>query len=222
MRFWVSWYEPTGSPDKGARKIVDGPPFFWWDTGRGADDSTRTLWALVDAADEDSAKELVGRWFAPRDWRFCDEKPAGWRPAANAILERFDAPESPLLDQASGMRLEVPPERILPTEPGPWWLTFDQSESIVITVYRVPTGELWFQISHWHDPMRVDHRLATWLAPIPTPEKLAAQAVMLAAGQALADHLRGIAPALCANHVFGQRWDAFLAAYTPAEKGGAR
>lgn len=113
------------------------------------------------------------------------------------------------------------PERILPTEPGPWWLTFDQSEPIVITVYRVPnTGELWFQISHWHDPMRVDHRLATWLAPIPTPEQLAAQAAQVAAGQALADWFRR------------SRWpmpvpasgemSAFLAAFQPAEKGGAR
>ena len=71
---------------------------------------------------------------------------------------------------------DTPPrERTLPTEPGPWWLMFDQSEPIVITVYRVPnTGELWCQISHRHDPMRVDHRLATWLAPIPTAGQLAA------------------------------------------------
>ena len=119
---------------------------------------------------------------------------------------------------------DTPPrERTLPTEPGPWWLTFDQSEPIAITVYRVPnTGELWFQISHWHDPMRVDHRLAIWLAPIPAPEQLAAQAAQVAAGQALADHIRKLNAVFGITDVRDEPYAAFFAAYPPAEKGGAR
>lgn len=81
-------------------------------------------------------------------------------------------------------------ERILPTEEGAWWASKRGYAPEIIKVserrYTNGTTEL---VVYWgqtfHDP--ADSPAYDWLAPVPTPEQLAAMAAKIAAGQALAD-----------------------------------
>lgn len=113
-------------------------------------------------------------------------------------------------------------ERILPTEPGWWWcqpyfgcqpeireVWLSSREGRGLVFYREVDGTS-------DESERVGHDDGvTWLCRIPAPEQLAAQAAQVAAGQALADHLREAVVHACDVA-------AFLAAFPPVEKGGAR
>ena len=72
MRFWISWYQPTGD-----HRPLAYPPhrsiLGWWCTGF-ADEGTATLCALVDATNEDDAKAaVIKEWPEAERWRFCNE-----------------------------------------------------------------------------------------------------------------------------------------------------
>lgn len=124
------------------------------------------------------------------------------------------------------------PERILPTEPGSWY---------ILGATR-PVTLRWYDFSVGCDPVAgtklcVDHGGVrepspltsfnpplVFIAPIPTPEQLAAQAAQLAAAQAWADALRASQQA-AADGTFSRRHilaeadarDAFMAALPPKE-----
>mgnify|MGYP006921408983 CR=1 FL=1 len=72
MRFWISWYQPTGD-----HRPLAYPPhrsiLGWWCTGF-ASEGVATICALVEAADEDTAKAAVRvDWPEAERWRFCEE-----------------------------------------------------------------------------------------------------------------------------------------------------
>lgn len=121
------------------------------------------------------------------------------------------------------------PERILPTEPNVWWWHEAPWWGSARPV-RVDFGEGELFTEDCGDP--VTREEITWLAPIPTPEQLAAQAAQVAAGQALADAVRR-RRAAAKSDVSDDEYmllslavkkcnDDLLAAYPPAENGGAR
>lgn len=121
------------------------------------------------------------------------------------------------------------PERILPKEPNVWWWHEAPWWGSARPV-RVDFGEGELFTEDCGDP--VTREEITWLAPIPTAEQLAAQAAQVAAGQALADHLRAehlpmidqeitylLAALTECSQDLRERMAAFLAAFPP---GGAR
>ena len=131
----------------------------------------------------------------------------------------------------------TPRARILPTEPGDWRVRVAGGRPCIVAVvaahYPVPElrrplrdTEEGTLIVPEHDGDEVTWCGFEWLARIPTPEQLAAQAAQLAAGQALADHLRHCAelrghnPATSDAGPDTSERAAFLAAFPPA--GGAR
>lgn len=81
MRFWLSWFEPVDeeSPDPRPKEwpLADGIVHYWV-TGWGM--STATLVAVVDAEDEDAAKNAIRRQGWSPGWRFCEPQPDGWMP----------------------------------------------------------------------------------------------------------------------------------------------
>lgn len=120
------------------------------------------------------------------------------------------------------------PERILPAEPNVWWWHEAPWWGSARPV-RVDFGEGELFTEDCGDP--VTREEITWLAPIPTPEQLAAQAAQVAAGQALADAVRR-RRAAAKSDVSDDEYmllslavkkcnDDLLAAYPPAENGGA-
>ena len=79
MRFWISWQQPTSDP-----RPLTAPPnaavLGWWESGIG--DGHFTLCAVVEAKSEAEAKAAVRKdWPEAGDWRFCEERPASWRPS---------------------------------------------------------------------------------------------------------------------------------------------
>lgn len=91
-RWWVSWNEY--SPDY--RPIHDPPRaavLAWWCSGSAGDDSHFTLCAVVEAVDEEKAKNaIINDWPPLRPdvndiWRFCEEKPASWLPGDRFPVE---------------------------------------------------------------------------------------------------------------------------------------
>lgn len=124
----------------------------------------------------------------------------------------------------------TPRPRILPTAPGWWWVLFlGDPTPRAAYVERVAVPEildlgpsvLMAGLVGHQTQTSVERDEFTWLARIPTPEQLAAQAAQLAAGQALADWMRIAYPCVTAPYVNegGKLGKAFLAAF-PA--GGAR
>lgn len=81
-RFWISWYEPYGD-DGDYRSLLWPLPtgiVRYWCTGHTLDNRA-TLCAVVDAFDEEAAKQLVSTAFKPGEWRFCEAKEADFMPA---------------------------------------------------------------------------------------------------------------------------------------------
>lgn len=80
-RFWLSWYEPN---DQGDYRPIKWPVvpsvLHWWCTGEVIDGSAFTLVALVEAASEAAAKEVIKDHWCPSKWRFCEERGADWTP----------------------------------------------------------------------------------------------------------------------------------------------
>ena len=82
-RWWISWYEPVGED-------ADYRPLKWplsksvvkyWCTGYTGDGCAATLCALIEAPTESKAKAAIkAQGWKPREWRFCEEKAADWRP----------------------------------------------------------------------------------------------------------------------------------------------
>lgn len=84
-RFWVSWFEPLGD----YRPLNDPPNagvLGWWCTGerRSGSGPLAVLCAVVAAGDEQEAKAAIATdWPGEKLWRFCEETPSFWRPAAD-------------------------------------------------------------------------------------------------------------------------------------------
>ena len=118
------------------------------------------------------------------------------------------------------------PERILPKEPGLW--LEDAADGRLMAREIVADGD---SLIVWDDDGEVEWPGWNWIAPIPTPEQLAAMHAKLAAGQALADIMRRGAELVALNapdadfvpvqNETVRRSQALLRAYPPAE-GGAR
>lgn len=121
------------------------------------------------------------------------------------------------------------PERTLPKEGGLW--LEDAADGRLMAREIVADGD---SLIVWDDDGEVEWPGWNWIAPIPTPEQLAAMHAKLAAGQALADAERALNEAMDApwNDDWRQRHtdamnayqdaaEAFLRAFPPAEKGGA-
>ena len=73
MRFWISWEEPT--PDEDYRPFtvpVQPLVLHWWCSGHG--DGYATLCAVVDADNEEAAKDAVKKFWKPQAWRFIEPK----------------------------------------------------------------------------------------------------------------------------------------------------
>jgi len=98
MRFWVSWeqstedYRPLTYPPEGM--------LGWWCSGEG--DGYWTLCALLDAEDDDAAKDVIAKHWPETlemdDWRFWNEVDADHAPG-----DRFPLPDwSPLLKKGEG------------------------------------------------------------------------------------------------------------------------
>lgn len=90
MRFWIGWNEPGDDPRPTAWPLP--PLIHYWISGEG--DGYHTLCAVVDAASEAAAKDLIDSLWYPTDWRFCQEKADTWRPG-----ERFPWPDSTVKDK---------------------------------------------------------------------------------------------------------------------------
>jgi len=73
--FWLSWKH---YPELGAFELH----FPWWISGEGEDH--KTVVAAVKAENEVCAKDIVMNSFdifpSTLEWRFCDERLAGWSP----------------------------------------------------------------------------------------------------------------------------------------------
>lgn len=88
------------------------------------------------------------------------------------------------------------PERILPKEPGWWWCQpYRCCEPEIREVWLSSMEGRGLVFFREIDPPSDSEQVGpgddvTWLAPIPTPEQLAAVTAKLAAGQALADVVR--------------------------------
>lgn len=81
-RWWISWYEPVDEQgDYRAIRwpLADGIKKYWC-SGWTGDGKSATLCAVIDAATEDEAKQIVRDHWKPGEWRFCEEKPLHWRP----------------------------------------------------------------------------------------------------------------------------------------------
>lgn len=81
-RFWVSWYEPVPEGDSRPRKwpLANGVKHYWV-SGETGDGAERTLCAVIDAEDEESAEAAVSQQgWSPSRWRFCDERQPDWMP----------------------------------------------------------------------------------------------------------------------------------------------
>lgn len=83
-RFWMRWEEPG---EDYRPLTLPLPPAIkgWWCSSEG--DSYATLCALVDADSEAAAKELVGQFWKPRAWSFCNEKDKDWLPGDRFPME---------------------------------------------------------------------------------------------------------------------------------------
>lgn len=82
--FWISWYEPIDeSQDSRPLKWPLPATIDYWVSGWRGDMSAATLCAVVDAASEDEAKKLIGEYWKPAEWRFCNPNELGWRPPAD-------------------------------------------------------------------------------------------------------------------------------------------
>lgn len=89
-RYWVRWYEYC--PDN--RPVTDPPAesiLAWWETGRGNDYST--ICAVIEATNEDEAKELVSsNWPDDGSWkpkRFDTTDDRGPTFDASGLSDRF-------------------------------------------------------------------------------------------------------------------------------------
>lgn len=81
-RYWISWYQPTRDPrpiyTAGREPAVARN---YWISGERFDGAS-TICAVVDASSEPQAKAQVRKyWPEAREWRFCEQKEAKWRPA---------------------------------------------------------------------------------------------------------------------------------------------
>lgn len=70
-RFWASWYEPMPDGDWRPLAVPDAASC-----------------AVVDAADEPSARAVIQRHWRPFRYRFVDEKPADWLPGERFPMSR--------------------------------------------------------------------------------------------------------------------------------------
>ena len=83
MRFWMSWVDQGVTVP---RRPTGGDVVAHWISGYQGNSAIHC--AVIDAPSLDDAQGVVARYWSPREWRFCDEKPVDWMPAA----DRFPPP----------------------------------------------------------------------------------------------------------------------------------
>ena len=72
----------------------------WWNSGLRMSDDAHTLCAVVDAEDEDAAKNAIQRdWPEAQEWRFVKEYPDLWTPG-----DRFPADNAWCKDRLASMK----------------------------------------------------------------------------------------------------------------------
>jgi hypothetical protein len=89
-RFWISWWEPMGEdedwrpltvPNKASGVIgYWGSGFRIIDEDKETQEAQESVCAVVEATGVKAARELIGQFWRPTEWRFCEEQEKDWLP----------------------------------------------------------------------------------------------------------------------------------------------
>lgn len=84
-RYWISWWGGNDGEPRPFAESEESPSFHWWVTGeRFTTTDTYSICAVVDADDDQHAKQQITEWWPGVDeWRFCKTKPHYWMPDAS-------------------------------------------------------------------------------------------------------------------------------------------
>ena len=89
-RFWLSWWEPIGDDEDWRPLTVpthaSGIVGYWGSGFRIINEdeeneaAQESVCVVIDAPNEKAAQAVIGQFWRPAEWRFCEGREDGWLP----------------------------------------------------------------------------------------------------------------------------------------------